>query len=405
MGRRRRAGTSASDKLRRFFASAPNPEDRFRALVESAPDAMVVLDPDGLVLVVNAQAEKLFGFARAELIGQAVEILVPERFRARHSGHRGHYFGDPRARPMGAGLELFARKRDGTEFAAEISLSPIATPAGTLVTAAIRDVSERKRNLDEQNRRMQEANRLKSEFLANMSHELRTPLNAVIGFAKLLYAGKAGPLTETQTEYLGDILNSSQHLLELINDILDLAKVESGRHELHVEEVAPTRIATEIKDILRGLAADKQLELRVEVSPDLATVRVDQKMLKQILYNYLSNAIKFTEEGGRVAMRIVPEGDQHFRIDVEDTGIGIRAVDIERLFVEFQQLDSSAAKRYPGTGLGLALTKRVVEAQGGSVSVRSTIGLGSTFSAILPRVVRTGEEGDASDVHGSGGTR
>jgi signal transduction histidine kinase len=232
---------------------------------------------------------------------------------------------------------------------------------------------------------MQEGNRLKREFLANMSHELRTPLNAIIGFTKLLHAGKVGPLSATQTEYLGDILNSSNHLLQLINDVLDLAKIESGRTAVRAEPVDVAKVSAEVKDILRGLAAEKRIQLGIELGPELGSVLTDPRLLKQVLYNYLSNAIKFTPDGGKVAMRIsVGDGDT-FRVEVEDNGIGIRPEDLGRLFVEFQQLDSGLAKRYPGTGLGLALTKRVVEAQGGRVEVRSAVGIGSTFVAILPR--------------------
>lgn len=367
-------------------------EMQFRGLLEAAPDAMVIMGRDGRILLVNAQTEVLFGYQRQELMGMPIEVLVPERFRDRHPHHRSKYQDAPRARPMGADLDLFARRRDGTEFAAEISLSPIETPNGTLVTAAIRDVTVRKHDMEEQNRRMQESNRLKSEFLANMSHELRTPLNAIIGFTKLMYNGKIGPLLPDQKEYLGDILTSSSHLLQLINDVLDLAKIESGKMAFHIESVELARVANEVRDILRGLAAERRVRLTLEVDPALPRVQVDPRMLKQVLYNYLSNALKFTDEGGQVVLRITLEGNGYFRVDVRDTGIGIRPEQLARLFVEFQQLDEGASKRYPGTGLGLALTRRIVEAQGGRVEVQSTPGIGSTFSAILPCDTRGGTE-------------
>jgi signal transduction histidine kinase len=233
--------------------------------------------------------------------------------------------------------------------------------------------------------RVVEASRLKSEFLANMSHELRTPLNAIIGFSSLLHAGKTGKLTETQTEYLGDILVSSRHLLQLVNDVLDLAKVEAGRIEAHPEAVDLARVLDEVRDILRGLAAQKRVDVTYRADPSLTEITADSRLLKQVLYNLVSNAIKFTPEQGSVLVSLTPLDGESFRIRVEDSGVGIKPQDLSRLFVEFQQLDPRGAKKYPGTGLGLALTKRIVEAQGGKVSVTSRWGVGSTFCADLPR--------------------
>ena len=299
---------------------------------------MVIVSADGKIKLVNAQTESLFGYGRGDLIGLPVEVLVPERYRHNHPGHRSTYFGAPRARPMGAGLQLFALRKDGSEFPAEISLSPIETPEGQLVTAAIRDISERRKfeeirrksqeleeqnrrlELEEQNRRMQEANRLKSEFVANMSHELRTPLNSVIGFAELMYKEKVGPVSPGHKEYLNDILTSSKHLLQLINDVLDLAKVESGKIEFRPEVVDVGKVVTEVRDILRGLSAEKRTKVETLVNPELGEMYLDVSKLKQVLYNYLSNAIKFTP-GRRKGHR---PSDRRGRQDVSDRRGGHR---------------------------------------------------------------------------------
>ncbi len=362
-----------------------------RGLIEAAPDAMVIVGYDGGIRLVNGQLERLFGYSREEILGQPVEILIPAKHRSRHPAHRVSYFHDPRFRAMGTGIELLGLRKDLTEFPVEISLSPLATDEGTLVFAAIRDITDRKRI----EQRMQEASRLKSEFLANMSHELRTPLNAIIGFSELMYLEKGGPLSAAERhEYLGDILASSKHLLRLINDVLDLAKVESGKIDLRAEPVDLAEVVREVRDILRELAAAKRLVLQIDLDSTIGPVSADPVRLKQILYNFLSNAIKFTPEEGMVTIRIRPEGLAAFRLTVSDTGIGIAPEDIGRLFVEFQQLDASAAKKFQGAGLGLALTKRIVEAHQGRVEVTSEVGKGSTFSALLPRRLdpRSGED-------------
>jgi PAS domain S-box-containing protein len=264
----------------------------------------------------------------------------------------------------------------------------------TGATGQLVDVTDRSRAeelrargslLELQNRRIQEANRLKSQFLANMSHELRTPLNAIIGFAELLHDGVVEPGAPEHKEFLGDILASSRHLLGLINDVLDLTKIEAGKLEFFPEPVSLASIIEEVCNILRAIAAAKSICVEVDPSPSLTDISIDAARLKQILYNYLSNALKFTPAGGRVTVRTRPEGPATFRIEVEDTGIGIAPGNIGRLFVEFQQLEDATTKRHAGTGLGLALTRSLVEAQGGSVGVRSVPGQGSVFHAVLPR--------------------
>ena len=244
-----------------------------------------------------------------------------------------------------------------------------------------REIAERRRAQAEADR----ASRLKSEFLANMSHELRTPLNAILGFTQLIHDGAVAPESPQFTEFLADILASGHHLLQLINDVLDLSKVEAGKLEFHPEPVDLCVLVAELLAIMRTTAAAKSIAIASEVAPDMPAVVIDAARLKQILYNYVSNALKFTEPGGRVVVSAkVADDGTHFRLGVEDTGIGIAPADFERLFIEFQQLDAGVAKKHAGTGLGLALCKRLAEAQGGSVGVSSTLGKGSTFYAVLP---------------------
>jgi len=375
-------------------------ELRYRNLFDHAPLPFEETDCFGVIRRVNQAGCALVRSTPEQLLGRpAWHFIAP----GLQDDFRRAMLGRIASSSEIAPYECVYLLEDGSSITVEIRESLIRNNTGevTGICRSLVDITERNlaeiaarkvaqyamelRNKNEQLAQALETARsaaeAKSRFLASMSHELRTPLNAIIGFSELMYDGKLGDLPQDHRECLQDILISARHLLRLISDILDLSKVEAGKMEFCPEPCQIETLVAEVRDVVRPLAEKKRLELLTDIPRQIAAV-IDASRFKQVLYNYLSNAVKFTPEGGWVTIRVVAEENQ-FRMEVEDTGIGIPPQEISKLFQEFQQLPNSR-KNGQGTGLGLALTRRIVEAQGGSVSVRSTPGVGSIFSAVLP---------------------
>jgi PAS domain S-box-containing protein len=502
------------DTIPDFVGTRRHGEELFHRLLDAAPDAVVVVDEQGLIVLVNARTESLFGYPRSELIGREVELLVPERFRPSHAGHRGRFAGEPRARPMGTGLDLLGVKRDGTEFPVEISLSPLPTDEEMLVSASIRDITERSHNehrirrvqqhllsavesirgafaifdaedrlvlcnssyrqlfggsiageitglgfeqlldimldarildvggrlasdfrsrcltyhrdpsgavdartLDgrslrlterrtgeggtvltiwdvtedvdheEALRRAQElaeaASSAKTEFLASMSHELRTPLNAILGFAQLLQRDRKSPLSDRHRERIEHVLKGGEHLLRLIDEILDLSRIEAGRVSVSLEPVELTEVLAEVKSTLDPMAERAGVTIAIApLPPELPRIVADRTRFKQILMNYGSNSIKYGRRRGTATFRAAPEGAT-VRIALADDGMGIPEDKQDRIFQPFHRAGQETGS-IEGTGIGLAITKQLAELMAGSVGFCSTEGQGSEFWIDMP---------------------
>ena len=358
-------------------------EERFRRVVDAAPNPMLAVGADGTVKMANPATEKTFGYDSEELIGNRIELLVPERFRERHEEFRQEFSRAPTAREMGPDRELWGRRRDGSEFPVEVGLSPLDLEDETAVLCSVYDVTSQKEAeaaLLKAKDAAEQANRAKSEFLANMSHEIRTPMNAIIGMAELLLDDE---LTPVQHDYVGTVLESAESLLTIINEILDFSKIEAGYLEL---DSVDFDIREEIVDMLRtlgGRASRKDVELISQVDSDVpAFVRGDPTRLRQVLLNLAANAVKFTEQG-EIVVRVDCASQSatavRLQFSVQDTGVGIPEEDLEKIFQAFTQADGSATRRYGGTGLGLTISARLVEAMGGQLQVESEVAVGSTF--------------------------
>ena len=380
-----------------------------RSLIESNIDALITTDPRGIITDVNKQMETLTGCTRDELIGAPFK----------------KYFTDPDLAEAGinrvlaegrvTNYELTARARSGTLTVVSYNATTFHDRERNLqgVFASARDMTELKtfeRALQQKNVELEGASRMKSEFLANMSHELRTPLNAIIGFSELLRDGLIGDLTAKQRGFIDDIFGSGTHLLSLINDILDLSKVEAGKMTLDLEPVDLSSLFSNSISIVKEKAASRRINLTMHIAEDVGPMQADARKVKQIVYNLLSNAVKFSADGGQVTLtarrhsrtdvgqlssgaigRSLPlpvdlsdEFAEFLEISVADTGIGISQDGLEQLFKPFSQIDSGLARKFEGTGLGLAMVKLLSELHGGTVAVESAVGKGSRFSVWLP---------------------
>jgi len=485
-------------------------EERFKSVVDSALNAVIVADINGVIISWNKSAEKKFIYTEEEILGKSISIIIPERYRKAHLEGLKHLNSTGEHTVIGNSVEMYGLRKDGTEFPMEFSRSIWKTEKGIFFSGIIHDITGRKKAEDAllasrellqsfidssssliylvdtqgrfllsnskleslfgvtsdqlcgktreaimpkeiakqhkendlevintgepisfeednyeldgkhvylsvkfpvldlngniyavggistditerknieslrfENERLENANKTKSAFIATMSHELRTPLNASIGFSELLTMGMAGELNEKQTHYLDNILTSNKFLLTLINDILDIAKIEAGKIELVPEKMSVLVTINETLSLIKETAMKHKVLLKTEFDPELVFIMADKQRFKQIMFNLLSNAVKFSKpEGGTITITAKKEGGMA-QISVSDTGIGIKKEAMNKLFHEFEQIDSGISRKYGGTGLGLAITKQLLELHGGKIWAESKYGEGSTFTFTL----------------------
>ncbi len=358
-------------------------ENKFRNLLESAPDAIVIVNGAGQIQLVNAQTERLFGYSREELIGKPVEMLIPERFQGRHAGHRAEYAHAPRRRPMEAGLDLRGRRKDGSEFPVEISLSPIETEEGVLISSAVRDVTERQR-FDQQIRDLNEElekrvadlaamNKELESFSYSVSHDLRAPLRHIDGFARILRDEYSRDISPEAEQYLGRILVAANHMGRLIDDLLNLARI--GRKELSRKNVDLGVLVGQLAADLSSEGSDRQIAWQIDALPERDC---DPGLLTLVFSNLLSNAAKFTKNQTHPAIHVgavTKDGEEAFF--VRDNGVGFDPKYADKLFGVFQRLHSQ--EEFEGTGVGLATVQRIIHRHGGRIWAESQPGRGATF--------------------------
>ena len=378
-----RARDELEDRVEERTAALVGAEKRSRMLLESAPDAIVIIDSEATIQIANGQAERLFGYSRDEMVGNPIEMLVPESIREEHVGFRDGFIRTPGSLGMGTGREFCTQTKDGIMVPIEVSLNPLEAEEGTLIVAAIRDITDRKKAeeaLAEAKNEAEAANRAKSDFLANMSHEIRTPMNAIIGMSHLALKTD---LDNRQRNYVDKVHRSAESLLGIINDILDFSKIEAGKMDMETIPFHLDDVFDNLANLLGFKTEEKGIELLFDIPPDVPRELLgDPLRLGQILINLGNNAAKFTDEGEvvvRVRAKEVTDNETLLHFLVQDSGIGMTPEQQGRLFQAFSQADSTTSRKYGGTGLGLTISKRLSEMMGGEIWVESEYGKGSTF--------------------------
>jgi PAS domain S-box-containing protein len=368
-------------------------ENRIRRVVEAAPNAMVMVDGQGRIVLVNSQTEKMFGYSREELMNQPVEILVPQRFRDEHPRHRDRYFNQPSTRAMGAGRDLFGVRKDGSEFPVEIGLSPVETEDGVLVLSAIVDITQRKKaehalrqseaslrealqKLEQQTSALQDANESLGQYAYVVSHDIRAPLRAIRNYADFLREDLEGTLDEEPQEYLAGLAEAVDQAEQLVEDLLSLSRVE--RRECKEQSLD---LGVYLQDLI--IALQLPFDVEIILGTDWPIVSADATLIRQIFQNLILNAVKFNESSPKcIELGCSHPEEELTELFVRDNGIGIDPRHQEQIFRVFQRLHDSA--EYVGTGIGLAIVKKAVSKLGGSIEVQSQVGKGSTFLVKLP---------------------